>query len=222
VTLGLACDARLALEALADALPAGRRPAWTAVPAGEAWELPGLDILPVLRRALPADTIFSVDVNRLGYRLMAGYPLEAPRTFLHPAGAVAMGYGLPAALGAKAARPDRTVLAVVGDGGFQMAALELATAMQEELPVIVLLVNDSCLTLIKATQAIHYGDRHIAVDLVNPDFGELTRAFGARYGLARSDRELEGVLREAVAADLPAVVEVRPGDAPGEMERGAG
>jgi acetolactate synthase-1/2/3 large subunit len=214
VTLGLACDARRALEELLEVLPAQPRQPWTAIPPRDRrWGLPGIEVLAAMRRALPADAILAVDVNRLGYVLMTDYPLAAPRTFLHPAGAVAMGYGLPAALGAKAAFPERTVVAVLGDGGFQMCALELATAMQEGLPVIVLLVNDGCLTLIKSTQAIHCGDRRIAVDLDNPDFGALTRAFGARYWLAPTDGALEEALREAVKARCPAVIEVRPADA---------
>src|SRR5207245_11407793 len=113
----------------------------------------------------------SVDGRRLGYALLAGFPVYQPRTFLHPAGFVAMGYGIPAALGAKAAFPERCVVAVVGDGCFLMSAMELATAVQEKLPVIVVLVNDRSLTLIKAIQQRRFGNRFLGVDLVNPDFG---------------------------------------------------
>jgi acetolactate synthase-1/2/3 large subunit len=209
-TLGLACDARIALEAVLQALPAEPRPPWAVVPARDnTWRLQGVEVLAAVRRALPADAVLAVDVTRVGYMMMADFPLDVPRTFLHPAGAVAMGYGLPAALGAKAAFGQRTVLAVMGDGGFQMAALELATAVQEKLPVVVLLVNDFCLTLIKATQAIHCGDRFMAVDLVNPDFGALARAFGVGYWRAETDEVLEQAVRQAVAAGEPAVVEVR-------------
>ena len=150
----------------------------------------------------------AADVTRLAYILMAEFPLTRPRTFLHPAGSVAMGYALPAALGAKAGCPERKVVAVVGDGGFQMSALELATAMQERLPVVVLLINDRCLTLIKATQARRYEKRFIAVDLQNPDFGLLAQSFGVRYWRADSDAAVETALREALAAEAPAVVEV--------------
>ena len=223
VTRGLVGDARLALEGLLEALPAQPRPAWATIPPRDtSWRLPGMEVLAVLRKVLPADAILAVDVTRLGYMIMAGFALETPRTFLHPAGAVAMGYAVPAALGAKAAFPGRTVLAVVGDGGFQMSALELATAVQERLAVVVLLVNDGCLTLIKATQAIRCGNRQIAVDLDNPDFGALTRAFGVGYWLAETDSELEVALRKALAENGPAVVEVRPGDArQGRKAKGA-
>jgi acetolactate synthase-1/2/3 large subunit len=120
-----------------------------------------------------------------------------------------MGYALPAALGAKAAFPDRKVVAVIGDGGLQMSALELATAVQESLPVVVLLINDECLTLIKETQERRYARRFIAVDLKNPDFGQLAKAFGVRYWRANDEDTLESALTEALAAETPALVEVR-------------
>src|ERR1700740_2181536 len=79
------------------------------------------------------------DIPRLGYILLAQSPVYEPRTFLHPAGFVAMGHGIPAALGAKAAFPERIVVAVLGDGCFLMSGMELATAVQEKLPIIVIL-----------------------------------------------------------------------------------
>ena len=81
--------------------------------------------------------------------------------------------------------------------------------------MVVLLVNDSSLTLIKATQERRYGGRYIGVDLRNPDFGLFARAFGVRYRRAESDPEFEAALREALAADEPALIEVRPADARG-------
>lgn len=212
-TLALRADARLALSALADLLPEAPRTPWATLPPRDgSWRLPGIDVLAVLRRALPDDAIVSADVTRLAYMLMADFPLDVPRSFLHPAGAVAMGYGLPAALGAKAAFPHRTVLAVVGDGGFQMAALELATAVQERLPVIVLLINDNCLSLIKATQQRRYDNRFIAVHLHNPAFARFAAAFDVAYWRADDDRTLQAALAEAVQEGRPCLIEVRPGD----------
>src|SRR5207247_5131742 len=120
------------------------------------WRLPGIDLLGPMRRVLPRDAIICADITRLAYIMLADFPIYQPRTFLHPAGFVAMGYGLPAALGAKTALPKRTVLAVVGDGCFQMSGMELATAVQEQLPVVVVLVNDGSLTLIKLIQQQRY------------------------------------------------------------------
>src|SRR5262249_12831810 len=131
-------------------------------------------------------------------------------TFLHPAGYVAMGYGLPAALGAKAAFPERVAVAVAGDGCFMMSGMELASAVQEKLPVVVVLINDGSLTLIKAIQQRRYEGRFLGVDLHNPDFHLLARAFGVRSWQVFSDTDFERALREAIALGEPALVEVRP------------
>ncbi len=224
VQAGMVADLGVALEALLRALreplagasgfQEGRREPWTAIPPRpEPWGLPGLDLAGCLRRVLPPDTILAADVTRLAYVLMTELPLEQPRTFLHPAGAVAMGYALPAALGAKAAWPRRPVVAVAGDGGFLMSGMELATAVQERLPVVVVLVNDNSLTLIRATQARRYAGRFIGVDLHNPDFGRFAAAFGVDYRRADDEGTFEAALRDTLAAGRPAVVEVRPADA---------
>ena len=186
--LGVNADARTALEGLLDAVLPECQPPWTDPRARKdsGWRLPGWDLLGPMRRRLPADSIISADVTRLGYLMMAAFPLDHPRTFLHPAGSVAMGFGIPAALGAKAAFPDRTVVAVAGDGGFMMSGMELATAVQERLPIVIILVNDNSLTLIRSTQQRHFDNRFIAVDLHNPDFGLFAQAFGAAYHVRRT------------------------------------
>jgi acetolactate synthase-1/2/3 large subunit len=176
----------------------------------EPWRLPGIDVVGALRQLLPRDAIVVTDITRLAYILLAEFPVYEPRTFLHPAGFVAMAYGIPAALGTKAACPNRPVVAVVGDGCFLMSGMELATAVQEKLPIIVLLVNDSCLTLIKSTQQRQYGGRYLGVDLRNPDFRHFTHAFGARYWRADCDAAFERALTEALAAGEVGVIEVRP------------
>src|SRR5262249_47521739 len=101
VAASLVADARAALTQLVGELPSNRRMPWTALPPRERWFVPGADILGAMRRVLPADGIVVADVTRLAYVLMAEFPLDHRRTFLHPAGSVAMGYGIPAALGAK-------------------------------------------------------------------------------------------------------------------------
>jgi acetolactate synthase-1/2/3 large subunit len=207
-------DARLALEAVLAELPPSPRAAWARPerPA-ESWRLPGMDLVAPLRRVLPPEAIVAADITRLAYIMLADFPVYRPRTFLHPAGFVAMGYGLPAALGAKAAYPDRPVLAVLGDGCFQMCGMELATAVQEKLPVVSVVVNDGSLTLIKAIQQRRYEGRYLGVDLVNPDFAALAAAFGVRFWRAEDDAAFEAALREAADADAPGLIEVRPGDA---------
>src|SRR5262249_20134874 len=121
---------------------------------------------------------------------------------------VPMGYGIPAALGAKTAFPGRPVVAVVGDGCFLMSGMELATAVQEQLPIVIILVNDYCLTLIKAIQERKYQSRFFGVDLRNPDFGLLARSFGVRHWEATSERTFEAAVHEALACGEPALIEV--------------
>jgi acetolactate synthase-1/2/3 large subunit len=207
--LGIQADAREALRALLGLLPELRRTPWAdAHPPHEPRLMAGMDLCASIRRALPREAVVVADVTSLAYRMIVDFPVYEPRTFLHPAGGVAMGYGLPAAIGAKAARPDRPVVAVVGDGCFQMTGMELATAVQEKLPVVVVLVHDGSLTLIKMIQHRKYDNRFIGVELRNPDFGLLAKAFGVRSWQADSESTLEKALREAVECNEPALVEL--------------
>jgi acetolactate synthase-1/2/3 large subunit len=210
VQLGVAADAAETLRALLAQLPAGARKPWApAPPKRELWRLPGIDLLGPLRRLLPRDAILVADITRLSYILLADFPVYVPRTFLHPAGYVAMGYGLPAALGAKAAWPERAVVAVVGDGCFLMSGMELATAVQENLPIIVILINDCSLSLIKALQERRYEGRFLGVDLRNPDFGVFAQAFGVRSWRVESDAAFESALQAALDTRETALIEVR-------------
>lgn len=209
VTVGMCADAALTLRALLDLLPAEKRPPWARLPQREPPRLEGMDLIGPLRRALPRDAIVAADVTRLGYLMLGAFPVYQPRSFLHPAGFVAMGYSLPAALGAKAAFPERTVVAVVGDGCFQMSGMELATAVQERLPVVVVLVNDGSLTLIKSIQERRYEGRFLGVELRNPDFALFGKAFGVPTWQVDSEDGFERALQDAIACREPALVEVR-------------
>lgn len=214
VQAGVCADARLTLEALLATLPPQSRQPWAKPrPPREPWPLPGLHLLEPLRHLLPADGIVAADVTRLAYILMAAFPLEKPRTFLHPAGSVAMGYGIPAALGAKAGQPEKKIVVVVGDGGFLMSGMELATAVQEQLPVVIVLINDNSLTLIRSTQERRYQKRFIGVDLRNPDFRLFAAAFGVPYWRADADATFAEALAAALEKNEPALIEVRPADA---------
>jgi acetolactate synthase-1/2/3 large subunit len=207
--LGIHADARLALESLLAKLPTEPRLPWaTQGVSREDWRLPGFDLISPLRRLLPRDAIVAADVTRLAYQMLAQFPVFLPRTFLHPAGYVSMGYAVPAALGAKAAFPDRVVVAVVGDGGFLMSGMELASAVQEKLPIVVIVVNDNCLSLIRSSQERHYGGRHIGVDLQNPDFCTFATAFGVKSWRVRNDAEFASALEEAINRSEPGLIEV--------------
>src|SRR6202008_1045415 len=111
VSLGIVGHADEALRELLKLLPERPRPLWATLPVPrEPWRLPGIDLVGPLRRVLPRDAIIAADITRLSYILLAEFPVYAPRSFLPPAGFVPMGFGLPAALGAKAAFPERVVV----------------------------------------------------------------------------------------------------------------
>jgi acetolactate synthase-1/2/3 large subunit len=130
-----------------------------------------------------------------------------PRTFLYP-GYGTLGYGFPTALGAKVGMPDRQVVCVTGDGGFQYALPELATAAQFGINLTVLLFNDGGYGVLRDLQDINFQSHYYAVDLMNPDFGRLIEAYSLRHtGLSEPD-DLGHALRRALESDRATVVEV--------------
>jgi len=221
-TVGLCADAKMALSTLRSSLlghsSQAAESAWKTVrcniPEVDRWQIDGFDLAPILRRVLDRDAIVACDITRLYYMMLANFPVYTPRTFLHPSCFIPMGYGLPAAIGAKAAFPDRQVIAIAGDGGFMMTAQELACAVQAEIHVVTILVNDNCLSAMKGIQNRRYGGKNIAVDLVNPDFVQFAESFGALGLRVQKLEEFEPALRAALSAGRPAVIEVQaPGTA---------
>jgi acetolactate synthase-1/2/3 large subunit len=119
-----------------------------------------------------------------------------------------MGYGLAAAVAAKLLHPDRVVVFLTGDGDFVMSSPELATAVQYDLPILVLLVNNGMYATIRMHQERQYPGRVSGTDLENPDFVELARAYGAHGERVERTVELEGAYERALASGKPAVVEL--------------
>jgi acetolactate synthase I/II/III large subunit len=120
-----------------------------------------------------------------------------------------MGYGLPAAIAAKLRYPDRTVVCLAGDGCFMMASQEFATAVQHELPIVIIIVNNGMYGSIRMHQEINFPNRPSGTDLFNPDFAALARSYGA-YGEAidHHDKFPEALAR-AMKADRPVIIELR-------------
>ena len=121
----------------------------------------------------------------------------------------AMGFGLPAAIAAKALYTDRTVICFAGDGCFLMTSQELATAVQERVGVIIVVLNNNSYGTIRSQQEREFPGHRIGTDLVNPDFVDFARSFGARAERVTTVEEFEMVLRRHGADTLPTVVEVR-------------
>ena len=118
---------------------------------------------------------------------------EQPRTFITSGGLGTMGYGLPAAVGAKAARPDATVVCIDGDGCFQMTCQELATAALERLPIVVVIVNNGWLGMVRQWQELFYAERYAETHLTKqvPDYAQLAEALGCAGFMVDSEDDLE-------------------------------
>jgi acetolactate synthase-1/2/3 large subunit len=127
-------------------------------------------------------------------------------TYLGPTSG-AMGYGVPAAIAAKAAHPKRTVVALAGDGCFSMSAMELAVARQYHLPIVVLVLNNGLLGSIRMHQERTYPGRVMATSLVNPDFAALAHAFGAHGETVHTTAEFWPALKRSLSCGTSAVID---------------
>lgn len=155
------------------------------------------------------DPIVSTDVGQHQMWSAQYFKLPKPRRWLTSGGLGTMGFGFPAALGAQAAFPDRLVLCVAGDGSVQMNMQELATAVVNQLPVKVVIINNRYHGMVRQWQDLFYEGRYASSYLdVVPDFVKLAQAYGAVGLRAEKVSELDDVLREAVSSDKPVVVDV--------------
>jgi len=159
-----------------------------------------------VRNVLAADDIVALDngIYKLWFSRL--YKTYEPNTFLVDNALATMGAGLASALTAKMLKPERKVLAVVGDGGFMMNAQELETAIRCNIPVVVLILNDNAYGFIKWEQQAK-GFTNFGLDLGNPDFPKFAESFGAAGFRVRERDDLSEVLREAFSLNRPAVVE---------------
>jgi acetolactate synthase-1/2/3 large subunit len=166
------------------------------------------EIIKLLREQLPPDAIvtngagnFSAWVHR--FHRYRGFKSQVGPT------SGAMGYGLPAAIAAKAVHPDRIVVVFVGDGDFLMTGQELATAMHYKLPVIVLLVNNGIYGTIRMWQERSFPGRVHGTQLTNPDFAAFARSFGAFGEIVETTEQFSPAFERAAASGVPALLELR-------------
>jgi acetolactate synthase-1/2/3 large subunit len=178
-------------------------------------ELPGNphmrapEVMRALRRALPRDALATTEVGQNQMWAALYFDAYAPRTFFSSGGLGTMGWGFPAAIGAKAARPDLPVVDIAGDGSFCMTENNLATCVEEELPVVVVVLNNRVLGMVAQWQRLFYGRRHIAVDLGNsPDFVKLAEAYGAVGVRPETVEDFERAVKDAVDAEVTTVIDV--------------
>ena len=157
------------------------------------------------------DVVWTTGVGQHQMWAMQYLVCDRPRTFITSGGLGTMGYGLPAAVGAKAARPDATVVCVDGDGCFQMTCQELATSVLEGLPIVVVIVNNGWLGMVRQWQEIFYDERFSQTHLTHqvPDYAQLAEAYGCAGFTVSDADELDDVLEQALACGRTAVVDAR-------------
>ncbi|MCK4315657.1 MAG: biosynthetic-type acetolactate synthase large subunit, partial [Anaerolineae bacterium] len=137
-------------------------------------------VIHALWEATEGEAIVVTDVGQNQMWAAQYYHLDQPHPFITSGGLGTMGFGLPAAIGAQVARPDKEVWAVVGDGGFQMTVHELGTVLQEQLPLRIALFNNNHLGMVRQWQEFFYDRRYESTCLLNPDFVRLVEAYGIR------------------------------------------
>lgn len=166
-------------------------------------------ILKTIRNVLPRDAIVTTGVG--SHQMWAGVFWETfePKTFLTSGGMGTMGFGLPAAIGAKVARPDKIVVDLDGDGSFLMTMNNLGAAVDENIPVIAVVFDNRTLGLVRQVQDLFFNKRIISVD-IGPatDFVKLAQGFGALGFDAQSYEDLETALKNAIRENMPAVIRV--------------
>ncbi|NUY03767.1 thiamine pyrophosphate-binding protein [Paraburkholderia youngii] len=166
------------------------------------------EVIEQLRAHLPEDAIVTNGAGNYATWLHRHFSYRHFRSQLAPTSG-AMGYGVPAALAAKSLCPQRAVVALAGDGCFMMAAQELATAMQYDLRVLFIVVNNSHFGTIRMHQERHYPHRVHGTGLTNPDFAAFARSFGAHGETVERTADFLPALQRAIESQLPAVIEIR-------------
>ena len=226
--LPVVADAREALEALNQAGIKGQpRPDWWAfareVAAKEAVRLTatqlaesnGLTMASVVQRISMLAGNNKIVVTDVGQNQMfaARFSYFADRrSWISSGGLGTMGYGLPAAIGAKVANPDRTVIAFMGDGGFQMNLQELGTILQSNVGVKMVLMNNSWLGMVRQWQELFYDKRYSFTHLANPDFQKVAQAYGIPSARVTSLDDLDGAIEQMLSTDGAFLLEACVGE----------
>jgi acetolactate synthase-1/2/3 large subunit len=166
------------------------------------------DVMQYLRERLPADAFLTNGAGNYTVWCHRFYAFRRYRTQLAPCSG-AMGYGVPAAIAAKVVHPERTVVCVSGDGDFLMSGHELAAAVQEELPIVVLVVNNGMYGTIRMHQERLFPGRVMGTDLVNPDFAAWARAFGVHGDVVLRSEDFPDAFERALAEPRPSLLELR-------------
>lgn len=163
-----------------------------------------------LSRLLPEDAILTTDVGQHQMFATHFFEVRGRRRFITSGGLGTMGFGLPAAMGAKIAEPGTRVVCLTGDGGFQMTFAEFATAVENDIPVFVIVVNNGTLGMVRQFQKQFYNNHIFAVDYSrSPDFAKFAESMGGKGVTVERPGEVEEAIRRGLASDVPFVADMR-------------
>ncbi|GBF24666.1 3D-(3,5/4)-trihydroxycyclohexane-1,2-dione hydrolase [archaeon MnTg01] len=172
-------------------------------------EMTAAKILRKLREVLPKESITTTEVGQHQMWASLFFDVIHPGTFFSSTGLGTMGWGFPAAIGAKVARPDVAVVDIAGEGSFNMTENSLATSVLENIPVIVFLLNNFSLGMVAQWQRTFYDRRMIGIDLKNcPDYVKLAESYGAQGIRAQSLDELEKAIKVGLKSDVTTVIDI--------------
>jgi acetolactate synthase-1/2/3 large subunit len=164
-------------------------------------------ILHRLKEIVP-DPIMTTDVGRHQIFAAHHFPVDKKNSFITSGGLGTMGFGLPSAIGAKAGMPDETVVSINGDGSFMMCIQELATAVEENLPIVSLVMQDRRLGMISQLQDAFYGERYNCCDLGGcVDFAKVAEGMGALGLRVERPEDINGAIEKAIESGRPSVIE---------------
>jgi acetolactate synthase-1/2/3 large subunit len=169
-------------------------------------------VIESLHRIAGDDAVVSADVGQNQMWVALHYQFIKPRTLITSGGLGTMGYSFPAAIGAALARPDRKVIVVVGDGGFQMNVQELATAVGQKLNILVAIIDNGFLGMVRQWQELFFGKRysHTCLEYTNPDFVKLVESYGAVGMRVEKHDEVVPAIEEAMKVkNLPVIIDFR-------------
>jgi len=158
----------------------------------------------------PDDAIITTEVGQNQMWTAQFYKFKKPRLFLTSGGLGTMGYGFPAAIGAQVAFPERVVIDIAGDGSIQMNIQELATAVQYNLPVKVMIINNGFLGMVRQWQSLFYKGRYSHTSMaVSPDFVKLAEAYGAHGIRVENSSDVEDAIHQALSIKGPVFVDFK-------------
>lgn len=165
-------------------------------------------VYPEMRKVLPPNCMVTLDAGVAQGLAYDRLHFDQPRTFFNYAGQGGLGMGMCVGLGTKLGRPDRPAVSMQGDGGFMYTATELNTAVRWRIPLVNIVLNNSCHGAEKAQQQRFFDQKYIGVDLVNPRFDKVAEVYGARGFYVDRPQDIAAALQEALALDEPSVVEI--------------